>query len=335
MTLIDLYVTEVGKRLPLRSRKDIEAELRSTLEDMLEDRSQKAGRPADDAMVSDLLTEYGPPDQVAATYQTTQYLIGPRLYPLFLRVLKIVLTVVSVVLLVTMGIQVGSQQLQGLELARAIGAGLLNILGAALSAFGNIALVFAIIERVAPDRQFQLDKEKEEWNPASLLKEAAKPELKLWEPITTILFTVAAMVLFNGYPQLIGFNFVRSGQWTSIPMLTAAFFRWLPYINLLWVLQIGLQLVLLRQGRWQLATRWFSVVLDLGGIAISYMLLTGPSIVSLSPAALQATGLFDATQIAGLSTAVQAGVPAIIGLIMVLQAIDVVKDVVTLALKRR
>ena len=34
---------EVGKRLPLKGRKDIEAELRSTLEDMLEDR---AGRPA-------------------------------------------------------------------------------------------------------------------------------------------------------------------------------------------------------------------------------------------------------------------------------------------------
>ena len=335
MTLIDLYVTEVGKRLPMRSRKDIEAELRSTLEDMLEDRSRKAGKPADDAMVSDLLKEYGPPDQVAATYHSTRYLIGPRIYPFFLRVLKIVLTVLTVVLLVTMGIQVGSQQLHGLELARAIGTGLLNILGAALSAFGNIALVFAIIERVAPDKQFQLDEEKKEWDPVSLLKEAAKPELKLWEPITTILFTVAAMILFNGYPQLIGINFVRNGQWTSIPMLTEAFFRWLPYMNVLWVLQIALHLVLLRQGRWQLATRWFSVGLDLGGILISYMLLSGPSIVSVSPNALQATGLFDAAQAAGLSAAVQGGAPAIIALVMVLQAIDVVKDIVTLILKRR
>jgi hypothetical protein len=34
MNLIELYVAEVGKRLPLKGRKDIEAELRSTLEDM-------------------------------------------------------------------------------------------------------------------------------------------------------------------------------------------------------------------------------------------------------------------------------------------------------------
>ena len=81
MELIDLYVAEVRKRLPLKGRDDIEAELRSTLEDMLEDRSQKAGRPADEAMTLDLLKEYGPPDKVAATYNPHPYLIGPRLYP--------------------------------------------------------------------------------------------------------------------------------------------------------------------------------------------------------------------------------------------------------------
>jgi hypothetical protein len=44
MKLIDRYVTEVGKNLPLvKGRKDMENELRSTLEDMLEDRAQKAG----------------------------------------------------------------------------------------------------------------------------------------------------------------------------------------------------------------------------------------------------------------------------------------------------
>ena len=45
MKLIDRYVAEVGRRLPLvRGREDIEKELRSTLEDMLEDRAQKTAR---------------------------------------------------------------------------------------------------------------------------------------------------------------------------------------------------------------------------------------------------------------------------------------------------
>ena len=48
MNLIDKYVAEVGKHLPLlKGREDIEKELKSTLEDMLEDRAGQAGRPRD------------------------------------------------------------------------------------------------------------------------------------------------------------------------------------------------------------------------------------------------------------------------------------------------
>jgi hypothetical protein len=326
MTLIDLYVAEVGKRLPLRSRTDIEAELRSTLQDMLEDRSRKAGRPVDDAMVKDLLKEYGPPDKVAATYHPTQYLIGPRLFPFFRFVLRIVLTVLTVVLLVGLGIQLASQPLQGMELAKAIGTGLAGILGAAIQAFGNVALIFAILERALPASEFKFDEEKKEWDPGSLVKAETRAEVKLGEAIATIVFTVAAMILFNGYPQLIGVSFLKNGQWTSIPALTEAFFRWLPYINILWALRIALNLVLLRQGRWQPVTKWCSVALHLAGIVIGFGLYAGPAVVSLSPAALQSTGLFDASTAATLSGLVQQGARGIIAIVVILQGIDVVKE---------
>ncbi len=334
MTLIDLYVTEVGKRLPLRSRKDIEAELRSTLEDMLEDRSRQAGKPADEAMMSDLLKEYGPPDKVAATYHPTGYLIGPRLYPFFVMVLKIVLSVLTVVLLVTLGIQLGSQPLQGLDLARAIGSGLARILGAAIGAFGNIALVFAILERVVPADEFRFDEEKKEWDPASLVKETGSPAVNMWEPITAIIFTVAWLILFNLYPQVIGVVSLQHGQWTSVPVLTDAFFRWLPFINILWVLSLGLNLVLLRQGRWQPATRWFSVALNVAGIGIGYALLSGPSIVELSPGALQALGIGDPAQAARLSALFVQAVRLLIVAGMIGQAVSVVRDVIRQVLKR-
>jgi hypothetical protein len=41
MNLLDRYVAEVGKHLPRGTRTDIEAELRSTLQDMREDRSRE------------------------------------------------------------------------------------------------------------------------------------------------------------------------------------------------------------------------------------------------------------------------------------------------------
>jgi uncharacterized protein (UPF0216 family) len=44
MNLIDKYIAEVGKHLPRRNRSDIEAEIRSTLEDMLDERKQATAR---------------------------------------------------------------------------------------------------------------------------------------------------------------------------------------------------------------------------------------------------------------------------------------------------
>jgi len=69
MNLIDKYIAEVGKNLPRRNRADIEAEIRSTLEDMLEERSQGQG-PANEAMVMELLKEYGAPVEFASKYKT-------------------------------------------------------------------------------------------------------------------------------------------------------------------------------------------------------------------------------------------------------------------------
>ena len=60
MNLIDKYIAEVGKHLPRKNRADIEAEIRSTLEDMLDERKQ-AKDEAEETMVVELLKEFGPP----------------------------------------------------------------------------------------------------------------------------------------------------------------------------------------------------------------------------------------------------------------------------------
>jgi hypothetical protein len=236
---------------------------------------------------------------------------------------------------VTLGIQLGAQSLRGAPLTEAIVSGLGGILGADLQAFGNMVLVFAILERVMPARDFKLDEEKKAWDPGTLARLEAKTQLKPWEPITAILLTVAALILFNGYPHLIGVNFVRDGQWTSVPALTDAFWRWMPYINVLWALQIATQLVLLRQGRWQPAIRWMRIALDAAGVLIAYLLLMGPAIVTLSPADLRATGLFDAASAATLSELLEQLARAIVAIVLVVQGLDVIRDVLGPILRRR
>ena len=100
MELIERYTTAIGKHLPVKNKADIQNEIRSTLQDMIDDRSQKTGRPVDEALVSELLKEYGAPDKVAASYLPERYLIGPKLYPIFMLVIQIVAAVITVLAVV-------------------------------------------------------------------------------------------------------------------------------------------------------------------------------------------------------------------------------------------
>ena len=152
MNLINRYVAEVGRHLLLvKGRKDIENELRSTLEDMLEERAQAAGKPADEAMQMELLKEYGAPHKVAETYNPNPYLIGPRMFPFFMFILKIVVAAVAFGLTIATGIQIMTiSPMTAPELLSTLGKGLLNIVSASIAVFGNLALVFALIERYAP-----------------------------------------------------------------------------------------------------------------------------------------------------------------------------------------
>ena len=326
MKLIDRYVVEVGKRLPLvKGRSDIEKELRSTLEDMLEDRAEKAGRPRDEALEVELLKEYGAPDKVAATYNPHPYLIGPRMFPFFTMVLKIVLSVVTIVLLATTGIGIAAKSpMTSGEFLGAIGNGLLGIVSAAMGAFGNIVLVFAILERFLPASEFKVN-EDEEWNPSSLMKEPEPDDVKPWEPILAIVFIFIALSLFNFNPQLIGIYSFDGEKWTSIPLFTDAFFRWLPLMNIAWVAEIILNGLLLRSGRWDITTRLTSIGIKAVQIAVLWLLVTGPAFLAITPESLRATEIFDADSAQSLGTMAQTGIRIALGLGILGTLVDIIK----------
>ncbi len=337
MKLIDRYVAEVGRRLSLvRGRADIGKELRSTLEDMLEDRARKAGHPADEAMEIELLKEYGAPDKVAATYNPHPYLIGPRMFPFFTMVLKIVLTVLTIVLLVTTGIRVATSPLSGPEFVKAIGEGLAGIVSAAIAAFGNIVLVFAILERFVPTSEFRMDEGKE-WDPTSLIKEPEPQDVKPWEPIFAIVFIFIALSIFNfnqqwlslqyGYNngQYIGWWVSGQGQQGVIPLFSDAFFRWLPLMNIAWVAEIILNGMLLRTSRWDIPTRLLSIGIKAFQIVILALLLSGPSILGITPESLKASGVFDANTAQTLGTMAQTGVRIALGLGIFGTVVEIIK----------
>ncbi|HZJ22128.1 MAG TPA: hypothetical protein VFD54_02395, partial [Anaerolineales bacterium] len=167
MKLIDRYIAEVGRHLPRKQRADIEAEIRSTLEDMLEERKQAEGAVSE-AEVIELLKEYGAPRDVADSYVGPRYLIGPRIYPTFELVTRIVLIVLFGIALAGLGLGLAQSSLTGPEFLKTIGDSALDLLGGLITVFGNLVLAFAILERVLPAKEFE---EEEEWNPAELARE--------------------------------------------------------------------------------------------------------------------------------------------------------------------
>jgi hypothetical protein len=322
VNLIERYVTEVGKHLPRKNRLDIEAELRSTLEDMLEDRSQQTGRPADEALVTELLQEYGTPKDVAATYQTHPYLIGPRMFPMYTLVLKIVLFAVTLGLTIATVVSLISASLTSPEIPKAMGEFAVSLVSALVAAFGNVTLIFAILERVLPTAEFEEKGEK--WTPAELTKEPNRDHVSMSEMIFSILFIAATLIIFNFYPQIVGIWNMEDGNWVQIAGLSEAFFRYLPWINLSGVLTIALDLWLLRRDVWNIVTRWLHIGLQIVGIAIAAAMLRGPSLLNFFADAVDA-------EVGGILASIfEIMVPVILIIVIVVSGIEIVKDIVNM-----
>jgi hypothetical protein len=284
MNLIDRYVIEVGKNLPLlKGREDIEKELRSTLEDMLEDRAGQTGHPRDEAMELELLKEYGSPQKVAATYNPHPYLIGPRLFPFFLFVLKIVISVVVFVMLGLAGLRaVTDTPMMGMDFVNIIGGGLGNAVSAAIAAFGNVALIFAILERVLPDKEIGGFNDEKEWDPTSLTQEPDPDLAKRFDLITEIVFTFIGLSIFNLYFEIFGASFFAENKWYFIPMFSDAFLKFIPWINTIFLAEIVLDVYLLRSALWTPFTRVIKVIIEAASIALTFIILNTPNIIGFT-----------------------------------------------------
>jgi multisubunit Na+/H+ antiporter MnhC subunit len=83
--LIDRYIRQVGQYVPPKDRAEIEAELRSLIQDRLDDRYGMS--PSGDEIVT-VLKEMGDPRHMAISYHPENYLIGPSLYPWMMMILR-------------------------------------------------------------------------------------------------------------------------------------------------------------------------------------------------------------------------------------------------------
>jgi hypothetical protein len=310
MDLMELYVSDVGRRLPQKTRSDIEAEIRSALQDLLDERSRAASKPVDDEMVLAVLKEYGDPEKVASSYVGDRFLIGPKLYPTFEKVVFIVVPITGILVLIGLGTSIfltNSTIGNWIPLvAQTIG----NLILSVLLTVGIIALIFAILERTVPE----FKPKHKDWDPHSLLKIKGPDRIRAGSLVANIFFTSLALLFFNSFSTY-NFNIattVSTGEWPCIicvtpqlvwssTLLSATFLHYLPALDILWGLSIILSVLLLRQRHWQTWTRWADIGLKALSVGLAAGMLAGPSLIGITAASLTAAGFPDAAAQASLS----------------------------------
>ena len=268
---IDRYVNAVGEALPLRERGDVEAEIRSLIQDELEARGAELGNP-DEQTVLSVLEQFGRPETLAARYAAPRVLIGPALFPIFRLVTTIVLLVLTGVWIFGIVANVVLQQ-QGITNPFETFAGLV---GGLFQVFGTIVFVFALIETFTHGK-LEAEAKQQAWNPRTLPKIEQTERVKVGEVVVGIIFNVLAILVFNAYPEWISAINITDGQVTSTPLLSANFLAFVPWLTVMWSLDIALNAYVLAQGRWRPLTRLLEIGLSIFGLAIlGWMLVSGP-----------------------------------------------------------
>lgn len=282
MSLVDGYVSEVGRNLPAKMREDIEKETRSLIEDMLDDRAKEEGRQPDEQMMVDVLKQMGSPEKVAASYLPPRYLIGPKYYPTFVMVLRIVLTILLVIGAIGLGIELGRTGSGFTAFWSTLTNGFAGLLGSLIAAFGNVVLVFAILQWLLPEPKF----DQKAWDPRTLKAEPDPERVKTFDMAAGMVGNMILLLLLNVYPHWLGIINYENGVWVRARVLTDAFYTYVPWMSVVLAAGIALNAYLLRQGRWTPAARWASVAVSLGSIILLGAMISGPALAGFDPADL-------------------------------------------------
>lgn len=148
--LTNIYVDTVIGHLPERSRGDIAAEIKATIDDMVEDRLGGLDHPAEEQTAvaeREVLEELGDPVQLSQEYTNSpQHLIGPKSYPLFLWAMRWLLPLVAVAAVLANAISYIATH-DPVQIGGLIGETVGNTVIALLVAFAAITILIALGDR--------------------------------------------------------------------------------------------------------------------------------------------------------------------------------------------
>jgi hypothetical protein len=282
MELLERYLQAVRKHLRWRRQDDIIAELRVNLESQLEDKEAELGRPLTDAEAEAWLKQIGPPMQMAARYQPTQYLIGPGLFPTYRYVLRLAIGWCAVIFAIAKTVEIVANG-QGAEAVVHAALGLPWVLFVTAAV---VTLSFALFERTCakfPSEFANGAAMGNEWSPAGL--PPLERELERRGPrrsrahamaeVVVGFLLLAWLLLIPSYPYLLmgpGVIVLAVSPFKLAPVLWQ-FYWWIVALN---ALQLGWHVFDLARGTWQQPSPAQHLVFKAAGLIPLVLLLAAP-----------------------------------------------------------
>lgn len=244
-SLTERYLAVALRGIPDRQRPDVERELRSSIDDAVEDRVS-GGDQREGAEVA-VLEGLGDPRRLAAGMRGRPlYLIGPDMFLQYRRLLLMLLTiVVPIVAVILAAVELGDSG----NYVRAIGDGVGGALNVAVHICFWVTLTFALIERAdaAREARTQIREDSGRWSVKSL------PEVRTGRvsvgdtvgEVLTVLLTLGGLLVVRSWSGFTDENGV------VVSTLTPDFANlWLPVVMAALVGMGLMHLTVFRMGRW-------------------------------------------------------------------------------------
>ncbi|MDF2889980.1 MAG: hypothetical protein K0R80_347 [Clostridia bacterium] len=276
MNLIDRYVYAVTKGLPYKQREDIAKEIRTLIDDMLEQHQEDV--PYEEK-VKRVLLGLGDPELLADSYrESKRYLIGPQNFESYFFILKIVLG--AVFLGITIATVVGSFFEPQEGIIGIITSYLAILFSALMQSFAWVTAAFAIAEYKGVNL---LDKKdiKEGWSIAELPqlpeKDAAISKV---ETVFAIIFSTIFISIILFAPQAFAAYISSSpGNTIVIPVFNIEVLsRFKILFVAIFILGILKEALKFYYGRWTLKLSIPVVILSVASAVLTISIFVNPDI---------------------------------------------------------
>lgn len=276
MGLIDRYIAEVGRHLPEKDRSDIEAEIRSTLEDMVEESRRHVAKATDDKIIIETLERLGDPRLLASKYAPPKrYLIGPDWYEVYVKTLQRVLfTALPIFAAVTFILTLTRDPL---DFINAVGEAVGGVFNVGLQILFWITVVFVFLERSDEIPNVAQGAKTRAWTVAQLPKLPNKRQISIAETVINI-----ASILFVLIWIVLPFAIARfQGDPVPVPFLHPNLWNfWLPIFFVLMVLTLVHEVFQLKIGNWTPALTVTNVILGLSSIVFTVALVLTQEVIN-------------------------------------------------------